>query len=75
MTQINKIKAKVREWKAINVELKKLKGNPKAEQVIAVNREHIKDLTDILGEVSNCCNASIIPETDICDDCKEHCDV
>ena len=23
--------------------------------------------------VSNCCNAPIIEETDLCSDCKEHC--
>ena len=26
--------------------------------------------------VSNCCGASIVPESiDVCSDCKEHCDV
>ena len=24
-------------------------------------------------EVSDCCGASIYPETDVCSDCKEHC--
>ena len=23
---------------------------------------------------SNCCNAKIIEETDVCSDCKEHCE-
>jgi len=26
-------------------------------------------------EVSNCCGATIYENTDICSDCKEHCDV
>jgi hypothetical protein len=25
--------------------------------------------------VSNCCGAEIIENTDLCSDCKEHCDV
>ena len=26
-------------------------------------------------KVSNCCGASIIENTDLCSDCKEHCEV
>jgi len=26
-------------------------------------------------EISNCCGASVIPETDICTECLEHCEV
>lgn len=33
--------------------------------------QHIKALEEI-QEVSNCCNATLIPETDVCSDCKEH---
>ena len=60
MTQINKIKEIVKSWKSINIELKKLKGNPRVEQVIAVNREHIKDIEDIIGEVKRIKMKSII---------------
>ena len=27
-----------------------------------------------IEEVSNCCSAKVIGETDICSKCKEHCD-
>ena len=27
-----------------------------------------------MEEVSNCCSAKIIPETDFCSDCLEHCE-
>ena len=26
-------------------------------------------------KVSNCCGASIIENTDLCSDCKEHCEI
>ena len=28
----------------------------------------------LIVDVSNCCGESIIENTDICSDCKEHCD-
>ena len=32
------------------------------------------DFKDVV-EVSDCCYESIIPETDVCSNCKEHCEV
>ena len=32
-----------------------------------------KYLEDNIGEMSNCCNAPICEESDVCCECKEHC--
>lgn len=32
-------------------------------------------LTKLTYTVSNCCGANIIGETDLCSDCKEHCEI
>ena len=46
--KLHKIMWKVIEWKNINKELEKL-DSKEASQAIAVNREHIHDLEDIIG--------------------------
>ena len=46
--KLHEIMWKVREWKNINKELEKL-DSKESIQVIAINREHIKDLEEIIG--------------------------
>ena len=33
------------------------------------------DINEEGKEVSNCCSAKVIGETDICSKCKEHCEL
>lgn len=53
MSLENKLKEKIKEWENINIELAKL-DSEHSKQVIAVHREHIQELKEILeSEGSN----------------------
>jgi hypothetical protein len=33
-----------------------------------------EDLAEKINFLSNCCNASVVDESDVCSKCKEHCE-
>ena len=35
----------------------------------------VENMKDRNEQVSNCCCRKVIPETDICSECKEHCEI
>ena len=70
-----------------NTKMSRLKGGSK----YSITVSDFKGFMDLFGctcadlfrdvdfnnglETSNCCGASLLPETDICSECKEHCEI
>lgn len=52
----------------------KLQLGLSSNNLISFHLPKIKLINRIKSYISNCCQASIIEETDICSKCKEHCE-